>query len=63
MNLKNEEVGILEMVTIIAQVKYANLGEFIDQVFHDIKTTTIEIPMLQQHLFLGLKVLKNKQKT
>ncbi len=27
---KNEDIGILEMTTTIAQVKYANLGDFID---------------------------------
>ncbi len=58
---KNEDVGFLEMTTTIAQVKYVNLGEFIDQVIHDIKATAIEIPTLQLHLLSGMKVLKNKQ--
>jgi len=30
----NEDIGILEMTTIIAQVKYADLGELIDRVFN-----------------------------
>jgi hypothetical protein len=47
------------MTTTITQVRYANLGGFIDQVFHDIKTTAIEIMVLQLHL-LALKVLKGK---
>jgi hypothetical protein len=42
----NEDIGILEMTTTIAQVKYADLGELIDHVFNDIKTTAIEIPTL-----------------
>jgi hypothetical protein len=37
------------------------LRDLIDKVFNDIKTTTFEIPMLQLHLLLALKVLKNKQ--
>jgi hypothetical protein len=49
------------MTTIIAHVKYVDLGELIDQVCHDIKMTTIEIPTLQPHLFSRLKVLKGKQ--
>jgi hypothetical protein len=55
---KNEDIGILEMITTIAHVKYVN---FIDQVFHDIKTIAIEILALQLHLFSRLKVLKGKQ--
>jgi hypothetical protein len=43
---KNENIGGLEMTTAIAQVRYTNLGDLINQVFHDIKTTTIEIPVL-----------------
>jgi hypothetical protein len=43
---KNENLGILEMIITIAHVKYVDLGELINQVFHDIKTTTIEIPAL-----------------
>ncbi len=58
---KNEKNGILDMKSIIAQVKYVDLGELIDHVFHDIKTTTIEILMMQLHLFSGLKVLRGKQ--
>ncbi len=27
---KNEDIGFMEMITTIAQVKYVNLGEFID---------------------------------
>jgi hypothetical protein len=50
---KNEDVGILDMKTSITQVKYADLGELIDQAFHDIKTTTIEILMLQLHVLRG----------
>jgi hypothetical protein len=56
---KNEDIGILEMITTIAHVKYV---DHIDQVFHDIKTTAIEIIVLQLHLFSRLKVLKGKQK-
>jgi hypothetical protein len=40
---KNEDISSLEMTTVITQVRYADLGGLIDQVFHDIKTTTIEI--------------------
>ncbi len=58
---KNEDFGILDMKTTIVQVKYADLGELIDQVFHDITTTAIEIKMLQLHLLSRLKVLKGKQ--
>jgi hypothetical protein len=49
------------MITIIAHVKYVNLRELIDHVFHDIKTIAIEITMLQLHLLSKLKVLKGKQ--
>jgi hypothetical protein len=42
----NEDIGILEMTTTIAQVKYADLGELIDQVFNDIKSIANEIPAL-----------------
>jgi hypothetical protein len=58
---KNENVGILEMITIIAQVKYVDLGELIDYIFHDTKTIAIENPVLQPHSLLGLKVLRGKQ--
>ncbi len=58
---KNEDISSLEMTTAIAQVKTIDLKDFIDQVFHDIKTTSFEIPTLQLHLLLGLKVLKCKQ--
>jgi hypothetical protein len=60
-NPKNENISILDMTTTISQVKYVHLGEFIVQVFHDIKTIAIEIPTLQPHLLLGLKVLRSKQ--
>ncbi len=43
---KNENISSLEMTTTITQVKYADLGGLIDQVFHDIKTTAIEIMVL-----------------
>jgi hypothetical protein len=36
----------LEMTTATVQVRYTNLGDLIDQVFHKIKTTTIEIPVM-----------------
>jgi hypothetical protein len=58
---KNEDINSLEMTTAIAQVKTIDLKDFIDQVFHDTKTTSIEIHVLQLHLLLGLKVLKCKQ--
>jgi hypothetical protein len=48
------------MTTTITQVKYADLGGLINQVFHDIKTIAIKIMVLQLHLFLALKVLKGK---
>jgi len=49
------------MTTVIAQVKTIDPKDLIDQVFHDIKTTSIEILVLQLHLLLGLKLLKGKQ--
>jgi len=55
---RNEDIGILEMITTIAHVKYFDL---IDQIFHDIKAITIEILTLQLHLFSRQKVLKGKQ--
>jgi hypothetical protein len=55
---KNEDVGILDMKTIIAQVKYVDLGEFIDNVFYDIKTIAIENLMLQLHLLSRLTTTK-----
>jgi len=58
---KNEDISSLEMTTTIAHVKTVDMKDFIDQIFHDIKTTFIEIPALQLHLLLGLKVLKCKQ--
>jgi hypothetical protein len=58
---KNEDVGILEMITIIARVKRVDLVELITQVFHDIKTITIEILALQLRLLSRLKVLIGKQ--
>ncbi len=58
---KNEDVGILEMITTIAHDKFVDLGELINQVFHHIKTIAIEIPALQLHLFSKPKVLKCKQ--
>jgi len=57
---KNEDVGILEMITAIAHIKYVDLRELINQVFHDIKTIAIEIPALQLHLLSRLKMLKGK---
>ncbi len=57
----NENINSLEMTTIIAQVKTIDLKDLIDQIFHDIKTTSIEILVLQLHLLSGLKVLKGKQ--
>jgi hypothetical protein len=59
-NPKNGDINFLEITTIIAQVKYVDLGELIDQVFHDIKTIAIEILALQPHLLSRLKVLKGK---
>jgi hypothetical protein len=58
---KNEDISSLEMTTSIAQVKTIDLRNLIDQVFHDIKTTSIEILALQLHLLSRLKVLKGKQ--
>jgi hypothetical protein len=37
------------------------LRDLIDELFNDIKTTTFEIPMLQLHLLLVLKVLRGRQ--
>jgi len=58
---KNEDVCIFEMTTTIVEVKYVDLGELIDYIFHDTKTTTVEILVLQPHLLSGLKVLRGKQ--
>ncbi len=60
-NPKNEDVGIFEMTTTIAKVKYVDLWELIDYIFHDTKTTAIEILVLQPHLLSRLKVLRGKQ--
>ncbi len=35
--------------------------DLIDQIFDDIKSSAIEIPMLQQHLLSTLKVLRGKR--
>ncbi len=58
---KNEDIGILEMTSTIAEVKYVDLGEFSDQVFHDIKTIATKILALQPHLLSRMKVLRGKQ--
>jgi hypothetical protein len=49
------------MTFIVTMDKSVGLRDLIDETFNDIKTTTCEIPMLQLHLILALKVLRGKQ--
>jgi hypothetical protein len=58
---KNENIGDLKMTFVITMDRSVGLRDLIDEVFNDIKIMTFEIPMLQLHLLLALKLLKGKQ--